>query len=225
MIRILIADDHQIVRSGMRTLVESQPGWTVCGEASDGHEAVGLASELKPDVVVLDFFMPRVNGLDAARQILRDNREQKILFLTVMDSEEIARNILEVGAKGYVLKSDAAHDLVAGINTLIHNRSYFTTRVSNMVLEGFLRPNPGANKASSVLTIREREIVQMLAEGYVTKEVAVMLNMSVKTAETHRSNIMRKLKIHSVAELVLYAVRNNLVQNASSSWWHTAAAA
>lgn len=224
MVRILIADDHDIVRSGMKSILQSQAGWEICGEATNGHDAITLAGELKPNVIILDFFMPKINGLDAARQILRVNPEQKILFLTVMDSEDIARKVLEVGARGYVLKSDAARDLVAGVITLLQNRSYFTARVANMVLEGYLRPAPGVNKPGSVLTIREREIVQLLTEGYVTKEVASMLNVSVKTAETHRSNIMRKLKIHSVAELVLYAVRNNLVQNASSNWSHVAAA-
>lgn len=224
MVRILIADDHDIVRSGMKSILQSQAGWEICGEATNGHDAITLAGELKPNVIILDFFMPKINGLDAARQILRVNPEQKILFLTVMDSEDIARKVLEVGARGYVLKSDAARDLVAGVITLLQNRSYFTARVANMVLEGYLRPAPGVVKPGSVLTIREREIVQLLTEGYVTKEVASMLNVSVKTAETHRSNIMRKLKIHSVAELVLYAVRNNLVQNASSNWSHVAAA-
>jgi DNA-binding NarL/FixJ family response regulator len=223
MVRILIADDHDVVRSGIRLILESEPGWQVCGEATDGHEAIDLAKRLKPDIVVLDFYMPRINGLDAARQIIHDKADQKILFLTVMDSEEIARKVLEAGARGYVLKSDAAHDLVSGINTLIRNRYYFTARVSNMVLEGYLRPDASVQPIPR-LTSREREVVQLVAEGYLTKEVAIMLGTSVKTVETHRSNILRKLKLHSVAELVMYAVRNNLVQSASSNWWHTAAA-
>ena len=224
MTRILIADDHQIVRSGIRCILEGESDLEVCGEAVDGHDAIELAKQLKPDIVVLDFFMPKVNGLEAARQILRERPQQKILFLTVMDSEDVARKILEIGARGYVLKSDAAHDLVAGIRTVLRNCSYFTARVANMVLDGYLKPNLSAGPQAPGLTAREREIVQLLAEGYVTKEVAVMLGMSVKTAETHRSNIMRKLNIHSVAELVLYAVRNHLVQNASSDWWNAAAA-
>ena len=139
-------------------------------------------------------------------------------------SEDAAREILQVGATGYVLKSDAAHDLVAGIKTVMHDRFYFTARVSNMVLEGYLRPDKSTGKPTLELTFREREVVQLLAEGYVTKEVAMMLGVSVKTIETHRANIMRKLNIHSVAELVLYAVRNNLVQNATPNWWNAAAA-
>ena len=221
---ILIADDHDIVRSGMRSILESEPGLEVCGEASDGNEAVELAKRLRPDIVVLDFYMPRRNGLEAARQILADNPLQKILFLTVVDSEDAARAILDIGARGYVLKSDAARELVESVQNLIRNRLYFTTRVSNMVLEGYLKPNLTADRTPSTLTSRERQIVQLIAEGYVTKEVATMLGVSVKTAETHRSNIMRKLKIHSVAELVLYAVRNNIVQSASSNWRHAAAA-
>jgi|SRR5215469_892661 len=224
MVRILIADDHDIVRTGIRSILEGEPGWQVCGEATDGNEAVELAKSLRPNIVVLDFFMPRVNGIDAARQILRDKPDQKIIFLTIMQSEDAAREILQVGATGYVLKSDAAHDLVAGIKTVMHDRFYFTAHVSNMVLEGYLRPDKSTGKPALELTLREREVVQLLAEGYVTKEVAIMLKVSVKTIETHRANIMRKLNIHSVAELVLYAVRNNLVQNASSSWWQVAAA-
>lgn len=224
MVRILIADDHDVVRTGIRSILQSEPGWQVCGEATDGHEAVELAKSLNPDIVVLDFFMPRVNGIDAARQIFRDKPSQKIIFLTIMQSEDAAREILQVGATGYVLKSDAAHDLVAGIKTVMHDRFYFTARVSNMVLEGYLRPDKSTGKPTLELTFREREVVQLLAEGYVTKEVAMMLAVSVKTIETHRANIMRKLNIHSVAELVLYAVRNNLVQNATSNWWNAAAA-
>lgn len=224
MVRILIADDHDIVRTGIRSILESEPGWQVCGEATDGHEAVDLAKRLSPDIVVLDFFMPRVNGIDAARQILREKPDQKMLFLTIMQSEEAAREILQVGATGYVLKSDAGHDLVAAIKTVMHDRFYFTARVSNMVLEGYLRPDKSTGRPILELTLREREVVQLLAEGYVTKEVAIILGVSVKTIETHRANIMRKLNIHSIAELVLYAVRNNLVQSASSNWWQTAAA-
>jgi len=224
MTKILIADDHVIVRSGIRSILESESGWQICGEANDGHQAVDLAKRLLPDVVVLDFFMPKMNGLDAARQILRERPEQKIIFLTVMDSEDVVRKILEVGARGFVMKSDAAHDLITGIKMVMRSNAYFTARVSNMVLTGYLKSNLRTEQSGPGLTSREREIVQLLTEGYVTKEVAVMLGMSVKTAETHRSNIMRKLSIHSVAELVLYAVRNNLVQSAPPEWWRTAAA-
>jgi DNA-binding NarL/FixJ family response regulator len=224
MVRILIADDHDVVRMGIRSILEGEPGWQVTGEASDGHEAVELAKKLRPDIVILDFFMPRVNGLDAARQILGDKPDQKVLFLTVMDAEDTARKILEIGAKGYVLKSDAAHDLVTAIESVMRDRSYFTPPVSNMILEGYLRPDTGSGKPVSGLSLREREVVQLLAEGYVTKEVALTLGISVKTIETHRSNIMRKLSIHSAAELVLYAVRNKLVHGASPNWRQVGAA-
>jgi DNA-binding NarL/FixJ family response regulator len=223
MVRILIADDHDVVRTGVRSILESERGWEVCGEARNGHEAIDLTRRLKPDIVVLDFFMPRLNGLEAARQILRDMPEQKIIFLTVMDSEETARLILGVGAKGCVLKGDAANDLVVGINAVMRNRTYLTARLSNIVAE-YARPHRGCGKTMLELTLREREVIQLVAEGYVTKDVATMLGISVKTAETHRNNAMRKLNIHSVAELVMYAVRNNLVQSASFNWWHVAAA-
>jgi DNA-binding NarL/FixJ family response regulator len=223
--RVLIADDHQIVRSGIRSILEAEPGWEVCAEAADGREAVEAARLLKPDLVILDFFMPRLNGLEAARQILHDKPLQRILFLTVMDNEETARQALEAGAKGYLLKTDAATDLVVAVKTLLRNCSYFSTQVENMVLNGFLKPHlVTAEDHAAELTSREREIVQLLAEGCATKEVAAILGMSIKTAETHRNNIMRKLKIHCVAELVVYAIRHNIVQSTSSDWWQAAAA-
>jgi DNA-binding NarL/FixJ family response regulator len=213
MLRILIADDHEVARRGIRSLLESHPGWEVCGEAKDGREAVDYASRMKPDLVLLDIGMPSLNGLDAARQILATSPETPILILTMHDSEQVIREVLAVGAMGFLLKSDAGRDLIAAVEALQHRRTFFTTKVAQMVLDGYLRPNNGSDRPNRhILTPREREVIQLLAEGRTTKEVAVTLNLSVKTAETHRTNLMRKLDLHSVADLTLYAVRNSIVQ-------------
>ena len=214
-VRILVADDHDIVRQGLRALLESRPGWEVCGEAATGREAVERARQGKPDVVVLDVSMPELNGLEAARQILQVLPRTEILILTMHESEEMARQVLGVGVRGYVLKSDAARELVSAVEALAEHKPYLTPRVSQMVLEGYLRGEGGLPPAGSLagrLTPREREVVQLLAEGKSNKEVAIRLGISVKTAEAHRGNIMRKLNLHSVAELVHYALRNQIVQ-------------
>jgi DNA-binding NarL/FixJ family response regulator len=215
----MVADDHEVVRRGLRVLLEGQPGWQVCCEASDGRELIAKAAEMNPDVIVLDISMPNLNGLEAARQLLKANPKAKVLVLTLHDSEQMIRDVLNAGARGFLLKSDAARDLVAAIEALRQNKTYFTSRVSSMVLDGFLNGRPAAASGASVTTLtpREREIVQLVAEGKSTKEVASVLHLSVKTAETHRSNIMRKLSIHSVSDLVLYAVRNNIIHVASVS--------
>jgi DNA-binding NarL/FixJ family response regulator len=212
--RILIADDHEVVRRGLRALLEDHQGWEVCDEAVDGREAVEKALRLKPDVVILDVGMPNLNGLDAARQILRDRPETRILVLTVDESEQVMREVLNAGARGFLLKSDAGRDLVTAVEQLRQHRTFFTSKVAEIVLDGYLRGKDPSmiEVVTDRLTRREREVVQLLAEGKTSKEVAVMLNMSVKTAETHRSNVMRKLDIHSVSQLVLYAVRNNIIQ-------------
>ena len=210
-LRILIADDHEVVRHGLRVLLESRPGWEVCGEAADGWEAVSKVSELKPDIAALDIGMPNLNGLDAARQILRRAPHQKILFMTIYDSEQVIRAVRETGARGLILKSDAARELISAVEALQHNSTFFSTRVAQTCLGPAMRGRHRAN-GKDVLTRRERQVVQLLAEGKSTKEVALMLNLSVKTAETHRSNIMGKLGLHSISEVVLYAVRNNIVQ-------------
>jgi DNA-binding NarL/FixJ family response regulator len=209
-LRILVADDHEIVRQGLRSLLETRPGWEVCGEASDGWEAVNKAAELHPDVVALDVGMPNLNGLDAARQILRNDPRQKVLFLTIYESDQLARSVAAVGAKGLILKSDAGKDLINAVDALQRNGTFFNSRMAQ-ALGSDLRGNH-RNQEKDVLTHRERQVVQLLAEGKSTKEAATILGLSVKTAETHRSNIMSKLRLHSVSELVLYAVRNNIVQ-------------
>jgi len=212
-LRILVADDHEVVRKGLLALLQQQPEWQVCGEASDGREAVAKAAELNPEIVVLDIGMPTLNGLEATRQILKTNPETKVLILTLHDSDQLVQDVLNAGARGFLLKSDAARDLVAAVEALRRDKTYFTSKVASMVLEGYLKrvTNTSVAPVRNRLTPREREIVQLLAEGKSTKEVAVALNLSVKTAETHRANIMRKLQFHSVSDLVLYAVRNNIV--------------
>jgi DNA-binding NarL/FixJ family response regulator len=210
-LRILIADDHEIVRQGLRSLVESHAGWEVCGEAVDGWDSVHKTRALNPDVVALDIGMPNLNGLDAAREILNENPKAKILFLTIYDTEQAVKTAIQVGAKGLILKSDAARELVNAVEAIQRNSSYFSSQTSQAVLRPDLRGNRRSAEKET-LTRREKQVVQLLAEGKSTKEVASVLNLSVKTAETHRSNIMSKLGLHSVSELVLYAVRNNIVQ-------------
>ncbi len=212
--RILVADDHEVVRRGLCTLLQSQPDWQVCGEAIDGREAVEKARQLKPDAVILDIGMPRLNGLDATRQILKTNPDVKILVLTLHDSDRVVREVLNAGARGFLLKSDAAKDMVSAVEALRRDSTYFTPRVADMVLDGYLNRDTreaADSEETARLTPREREIVQLIAEGKSTKEVAVALDLSVKTAETHRSNIMRKLELHSISDLVIYAVRNDIV--------------
>jgi DNA-binding NarL/FixJ family response regulator len=212
--RILVADDHEVVRRGLCALLQSRPEWEICGEAADGREAVEKCQSLKPDAVIIDIGMPTLNGLEATRQILKTSPHIRILVLTLHDSDQMIREVLDAGARGFLLKSDAARDLISAVQALRRDNTYFTSRVAEMVLEGYLKPPSKAVPLAplrSRLTPREREVVQLIAEGKSTKEVAVALQLSVKTAETHRSNIMRKLELHSVSDLVLYAVRNNIV--------------
>jgi len=213
-LRILIADDHYLVRQGLRSLIESHEGWEVCGEAVDGREAVQKCKELKPDLLILDICMPKLNGVDAARQILRSKPTQRILIVTDVDSEEVIRECLEVGVRGWVWKSDGAPDLISAMEALQDRRAFFTSRVAELVLNGYLQTSHKHPAETTVVRLspREREVVQLLSEGHITKEVASTLHVTVKTAATHRNNIMHKLGIHSIAELVLYAVRNNIVQ-------------
>lgn len=214
-VRILIADDHEVVRHGIRALLETHKGWEVVGEAVTGRQAVEEARRLQPDLVIMDITMPEMNGLEATRQIRRDVPAVEVLVLSVHDSEQLVREVLEAGARGYVLKSDAGRDLIAAVETLCRHKPFFTAKVSEMMLEGFLKAGPAGEPgkpALSALTAREREIVQLLAEGQSNKEVADMLGISVKTVETHRSHVMTKLNLHSMSDLVRYAVRNQLIE-------------
>ena len=215
-LRLLVADDHELVRRGMRTIIEAQPGWSVAAEAIDGRQAVEKAKEVKPEVAVLDIGMPVLNGLEAARQIAKTEAKTKILIVTVHESDPLVRDVLAVGARGYVLKSDAGRDLVAAVNAVSNNKTYFTPKVAQIVEGGYLDRKNSQNVLSggpaSRLTPRQREIVQLLAEGKSSKEVAAALGLSIKTAETHRANIMTRLNCHSISELVCYAVRNHIIQ-------------
>jgi DNA-binding NarL/FixJ family response regulator len=215
-LRLLVADDHDVVRNGVRTLLEEQPGWEIVAEAADGREAVKKAKLVQPDVTILDLSMPELNGLETAREILK-SVPTKVLILTIHDSEPLIRQTLEAGAQGYVLKSDAGRDLVCAVDALRRNKTFFTPKVAQMVLEGYLgRPSKtnedDSRKAGLRLTTRHRQILQLLAEGKSSKEVAAALNISIKTAEAHRASIMRRLDCHSVTELVRYAVRNHIIE-------------
>lgn len=215
--RIVVADDHEVVRKGLIAILTQRPEWQVCGEARNGREAVEKAKVLMPDVIVMDVSMPGLNGLEATRQIVKANPAIKILILTLYDSDQVIRNVLDAGARGFLLKSDSGCELVAAVDALLRHKTYFTSKVAAMVLQGYLRGGTPFTAGRNPLTPREREVVQLLAEGSCTKEVAVALGLSVKTAETHRNNIMRKLQLHGVSELVLYAVRNNIIQVAQAA--------
>src|SRR3984957_4504583 len=206
-LRILLADDHEIVRRGLRALLEKREGWEICGEANDGREALEKAMQLKPDVVILDVGMPNLNGLDTTRQLLQMDPHFKIIVLTITDSDQVIREALDAGARGFVLKSDAARDLVSAVEALQSKRMFFTPRVNDLVLAGFLDKGHAISRNDApilpVLTAPEREVTQLLAEGKSSKEVASLLNLSTNTAEPHRSNIMRKLDIQSIRDLVV----------------------
>jgi DNA-binding NarL/FixJ family response regulator len=213
--KVLLADDHEIVRKGLRSFLEAQRDCEIVGEAADGRQAVALAKELGPDIAILDISMPLLNGLEATRQILKIRPQTKVLILTVHESDPLIREVLDAGARGYILKTDAGRDLVAAVESLRRNKTFFTSRVAQMILDGFLKGDSHdarSDRGRTRLTPRQREIVQLLAEGKSSKEVAVVLDLSVKTAETHRANIMRKLDCHSVSEVVRYAIRNEIIQ-------------
>lgn len=212
-LRILIADDHEVLRHGLRGILQSQPGWRVVAEAANGRQAVELAIQLKPDIAVIDISMPELNGLDATREILRAVPSCEVLIMTLHESEELVRQVLQAGARAYVLKSDAARDLLSAVEALRGGATFFTSSVASIVLQGFLQSSPGkvaAGKIPPALTPRERQVAQLLAEGNSNKQVASSLGISVKTAETHRANLMHKLGITSLSDLVRWAVRNRL---------------
>jgi DNA-binding NarL/FixJ family response regulator len=215
LLRVLVADDHSVVRAGLRTLIESRHGWQVCGEAANGREAVELAAKLKPDIAVLDVGMPVLNGVEATRQVRKISPETEVLILTMHDSEQMVQQLVEAGCRGYILKDDADRTLLAALDALRRHKPYFSSRIAAGMAA---YRAPGAEPANSLkrsrgrLTAREREIVQLLAEGKSNKEVAGVLGISVRTAETHRANIMLKLNLHSIVELVHYAVRNRIIE-------------
>lgn len=222
-LRILLADDHEVVRKGLRSLLNAHDGWKVVGEASDGSDAVEKAQELKPDIVIMDITMPKLTGLEAARRILHDAPGTGLLFFTMHNSEQMVNEALSAGAQGYVLKSDAGRDLVMAIEALPQRKTFISPKLASLVSSGDDRGRLKAVDArrvakksvaktpDQVLTSREREVLQLLAEGKNSKEVATSLDITVKTVETHRSNLMTKLNLHSLAGLVRYAIRNNMV--------------
>lgn len=212
-LRILIVDDHAVVRRGVRALLESQDGWEVCGEADNGPEAIEKVADLKPDVVVLDVSLPGLNGLEATPHILKASPNTEVLVLTMHHSEELARQVLRSGAKGYVLKSDADHSLVTAIESVRQHKTFVTTAVTEFALDTYLKGGGELADMPKVSTTpRERQIIQLVAESRSSKEVAAKLGISVKTVESHRTNIMRKLRLRSVSDLVRYAIRNGIVE-------------
>jgi len=201
-VRFVIADDHELVRTGLKVLLESQPGWSVVGEADNGEKALELVKEHEPDIAILDIAMPgELNG-----------PKVRVLILTMHATKDLVREILEAGARGYVMKSDAARDLIKAVETLLEDKLFFTQTISEILLDGFLE-KPQPSRAENLLTKREIEIVELLARGKSNKEVATELNISLRTAETHRANIMNKLQLHSVQDLVRYAIRNKMVES------------
>ena len=207
---ILIADDHAVVRAGLRTLLDSRVGWQVCAEAVDGRDAVEKAAKYKPDVAVLDIGMPLLNGVDATRRIRKVSPHTQVLILTMHESDELVQQVVEAGARGYILKDDADRVLLAAVDAIRQNKPYFSVRTSPAVEPHDPSADPSKPHRSRI-TPREREILQLLAEGKSNKEIATLLGISVNTAEAHRANIMLKLDLHSLPELVLYAIRNNII--------------
>ena len=209
MVKILIADDHDVVRSGLRAVLEARPGWEVIAEASDGLAAVEQALAMTPDVVVLDYSLPLATGVEATRQIRARLPRTEVLIFTMHDSDALVREILQAGARGYVLKSDAQRYLVAAVESLAAHRPFFTGKVSEALLEAYLAKGGAAQET---LTSRERSVIQLIAEGHTNRRISELLHISVKTVETHRSTAMRKLSLSSTAALVRYAVRNKFVE-------------
>lgn len=211
-LRIVFADDHFIIRQGLRALLEEEPDCEIVAEASTGREIVEKALALEPDVAILDVGMPGLNGLEATRRIRQGAPKTQVVVLTMHDSDELIRELLRAGALGYVLKTDAARDLVLAVRLVAQGRPFFTPSVAKMVLRGYLESPGRTGGESTSLTPREREVVQLLAEGRSNKEVANVLGISVKTAETHRAHIMRALDLASICDLVHYAVRQNIIE-------------
>ena len=214
-VTILVADDHELVRDGIKSRLEKRPGWKVCAMAANGREAVELALRLRPDVVLMDVGMKELNGLEAARQILKACPAIAVLVLTLQESDELIREALAAGVRGYILKTDAARLLTTAVEALLAGKTFFTGIVSEVLLREFLHPKgitENAGGAFGRLTMREREIVQLLAEGKPSKVIAMRLGVSAKTIEAHRANVMRKLNLHSIAALVRYAVHNRIVE-------------
>jgi DNA-binding NarL/FixJ family response regulator len=214
MVRILLADDHDVVRRGLKALLQERQGWEICGEALSGREAVDLARQFQPDVAIVDLMMPDLNGLEATRQIRKASERTQVLIFTMHHNESLIHDVLEAGARGYLLKTDAERHIVTAVETLLRRQPYFSAQISEIVLEGFLRSGrPGGEDAAAPrLTPCEREVLQLLAEGHRNRKIALKLGISIKTVETHRTVLMHKIGVKSIVELVRYAVRNRLIE-------------
>jgi DNA-binding NarL/FixJ family response regulator len=212
-IRILLADDHGIVRKGLRSAIESEPGYEVVAEASNGREAVRLAQQLKPDIAIMDIAMPQLNGIDATEQILKLSPATKVIVLSMHADESYVIRVLAVQARGYILKDSAEADLLPALRSVLQGRPYFSPKVTQVLLEDYMRylRQRGLQDTYDLLTAREKQVLQLLAEGNSNKDVANILNLGLSTVDTHRTNLMQKLNLHSTAEIVLYAVRKRII--------------
>lgn len=212
-IRVLLADDHNVMRKGLKLLLERQPNLVVVGEAADGRQAVEIAASAKPDVVVMDLAMPNLNGIEAARQIVAKNPRVAVAVLSMHSDESYIVRALKAGARAYLLKDSAEADLIDAIRALSEGKSFFSPAISHILVEDYMcaLQRKGVEDSYELLTTREREILQLLAEGKSNKEVANMLNLSLYTVETHRTHILQKLNLHTVPELILYAVRKGII--------------
>jgi len=212
-LRIILADDHAVVRKGLRYLLEGQANHTVAGEAGDGREAVRLCAELKPDVAVVDIAMPGLNGIDATAQIVKANPSVAVVILSMYSDETYILRALSAGARGYLLKDSAEEDLLRAVETVAEGRPFFSPVIAQTILEDYLRQMQmrGVQDSYDLLTDREKEVLQLLAQGKSNKDVAAILDLSPYTVETHRNRLMQKLNLHNTAELVLYAVRKKLI--------------
>jgi len=212
LLRILVVDDHDLVRQGLRSMLDTQPGWAVCGEAGTGHEGVTLAQQLRPDIVVMDIHMPGMDGLQATREVLAINPQIEVLILTLDETEEVMRAATAAGARGIVMKSDAARELVSAVAALARHEPFYAPKASHIMIQSMAHPPAALPSEHSGPTKRERDVVILVAEGRSNKEIGAALNISAKTVESHRRNVMHKLGLKSTAELVRYAVRDGLVQ-------------
>jgi DNA-binding NarL/FixJ family response regulator len=213
-VRILLADDHKVVRHGTRALLSQIPEWEIIGEVDNGRDAVSMTEKLKPDIVILDIGMPQLNGLDATRQIKKICPQTEILIFTAHEAEELIHDVFDSGARSYIMKTDAADHLIDALKALAEHKHFFTSRISEVVFARYIneKKTPEPTPEKSRITDREREIVQLLAEGKTSKEIAATLGISVRTVETHRSAIMKKLRLKSFSELIRYAIRNRIVE-------------
>jgi DNA-binding NarL/FixJ family response regulator len=215
-LRILVADDHALMRRGIKALLETHPGWQVCGEAETGCESIERAAEWKPDVAIVDIWMPDVNGIEAARGIREVAPETEIIIYSVSFTDGLVREIIAAGVKGYIVKSDCDRVLAAAVERVANHKTFYTSNATKMTCVKTVNPaimsTPSPEVVYDRLTSRERKVAQLIAEGKSSKQVATMLGISVKTADTHRSNIMRKLELHSAGELIRYAIRNRMIE-------------